>query len=118
MHEQSLVRALLEQASDVCRQHGATAVTEIRVEVGPLSGVEPLLLTSAFEQLAPVSAALVIDQVALSARCLVCHHEFEISDFVFRCPTCDGNVKIIRGDNIQLVSVSLRADEPAEEGVL
>ncbi|MEZ6057609.1 MAG: hydrogenase maturation nickel metallochaperone HypA [Planctomycetaceae bacterium] len=121
MHEQSLVASLLQQADAIRRQHAGSRVTEVRVEVGPLSGVEPLLLVSAFEQqrqhfigdTEPHSAAtfqfakLSIDHVPLSARCRSCDAEFEVADFVFRCPTCQGNVDVTRGDELQLVSVTV-----------
>ena len=111
MHERSLVKALLKQVEEIRRQHDAEHVTEVRVEVGPLSGVEPLLLATAFDQLTPESPAaaanLVIDDVALLAECTSCGCEFAVSHFVFRCPTCGGNVRVTRGDQLQLVSVSL-----------
>ncbi len=111
MHEQSLMRTLLQQVEMIRLENKAERVTEVRVEVGPLSGVEPMLLTSAFAQLASeqtvIGARFVIDEVPLLASCESCDNEFEISDFVFRCPECHGNVKTISGDEFQLVSVSL-----------
>jgi hydrogenase nickel incorporation protein HypA/HybF len=110
MHEQSLVRNLLRQVDEICRQNGGQ-VTEVCVQVGPLSGVEPILLASAFEQLAPSSSAsdskLVIEEVSLLANCESCTIEFEIQNFVFRCPRCQGKVNVTRGDTCQLISVSL-----------
>lgn len=119
MHEQSLVRTLLKQVEVIRRQHGAEQVTEVRVEIGPLSGVEPLLLASAFEQLASGStaenASLVIDEVPLRARCAACDREFEVKNFVFRCRKCAGNVQVIGGDTLHLVSVSVCSHERAQE---
>ena len=67
MHEQSLIKSLLTQVEQICRQHDSERVTEVRIEVGPLTGVEPLLLLSAFDLLTPQSVAagarLVIDKV-------------------------------------------------------
>jgi hydrogenase nickel incorporation protein HypA/HybF len=121
MHEHSLVRNLLKQAERIRRQHDADRIIEVRVEVGPLSGVEPLLLASAFELLTAeanlAGARLLIDEVALSARCESCQCEFEVNDFVFRCHRCGGNVTVTRGDELQLVSVSLQSGEPAREMV-
>ena len=51
MHEESLVRSLLHQVEDLAQQHHATEVEDIEVEIGPLSGVEPLLVREAFERL-------------------------------------------------------------------
>lgn len=111
MHEQSLIKTLLRQVEEIRGQHDGERVTEVRVEVGLLTGVEPLLLMSAFDQLAPQSTAagakLVIDEVPLIARCKSCCCDFEVTDFVFRCPKCNGTVQVIRGDEFHLVSVSL-----------
>ncbi len=121
MHERSLVIALLTQVEEIRRQHGDAQVSEVRVEVGPLAGVEPILLASAFDLLAPESMAagaqLVIDEVPLLAECDACGREFEVHNFVFRCPTCAGNVRTTRGDALQLVSVSLHTSDPTEEPV-
>lgn len=119
MHERSLIHALLRQVDSIRCQHDAVSVTEVRVEVGPLSGVEPLLLATAFEQLAPrnnaAGAKLFIDEVRLLAKCNSCNREFEVEDFVFLCPMCGGGVRVVRGDELQLVSVSLQSREPTQE---
>lgn len=113
MHEMSLVRALLEQVDRVRRDHPRAELTAVRVEVGPLTGVEPLLLRSAFEQAtsqryeAPVE--LLIDEVPLQAHCEACQQSFEIQDFEFRCRRCrSADVRIVGGDTLQLVNISLR----------
>ena len=112
MHERSLVAQLLKQVDGIRRAQNADCVCEVRVEIGPLSGVEPLQLAAAFDDLAigdPFrDAELVMDQVPLSAECRSCDSEFEIDNFVFRCPTCDGNVRVTSGDSLQLVTVSLQ----------
>ena len=114
MHEQSLVRNLLRQVDQIRRDNDAERIVEVRMEMGPLSGVEPSLLASAFDQLGcedtVKSASLVIDQVELLAECGSCSEQFEVRGFYFRCPLCGGNVKVIRGDQLQLVSVSLESE--------
>lgn len=117
MHEQSLVRSLLDQVDRVLEQHPASAVVSIHVELGPLSGVEPCLLESAFQLLAPQrfgeNVILVLDEVPLQVACQQCKHSFDMSDFVFRCPTCGSrDVRVVRGDCLQLMSISLRAIDP------
>lgn len=117
MHEQSLVRSLLKQVELLRCEHDGDSVSEVRVEKGPLSGVESLLLSSAFELLSTGTAAedatLVIDEVPLMAKCKSCGREFEINNFVFRCPFCSGSVKVTRGDEFHLISVSF-SDEPTK----
>ncbi len=120
MHEQSLVKNLLKQVEAIRLENQAQHVTEVCVEVGPLSGIEPLLLASAFEQLAYDdtirNASLRIDQVHLLAKCDECRQQTEIKGFDFRCPTCGSNLRVTQGDELHLVSVSLARGKPQFEG--
>ena len=119
MHERSLVQALIRQVAQVVAANGGGRVVEVRVQVGPLSGVEPLLLRSAFELCSPTTCAacskLVLDDVPLTAVCEECDHTFELIDYRFRCPRCEAqSVRVTQGDNFQLVSVTMSSTEPAE----
>ena len=114
MHEFSLVRTWLQQVDRVVADHGGRAAVAVCVEVGPLSGVEPLLVKSAFEQLSDTSSArgatLSIDEVPLTAKCSACDSEFEVIDFRFACPACgSGETQTIRGDAFRLMSVTTEA---------
>jgi hydrogenase nickel incorporation protein HypA/HybF len=115
MHEASLVRSLLEQVEQLLREHGGAAVEQITVQVGPLSGVEPLLVLEAFQRLAPdwpaaAAAALEIEEVALEAECGDCGAGFEIHSFRFQCPVCGSQaVRVIRGDEFRLLSIGIAA---------
>lgn len=119
MHEASLVKALLRQVSQVAADHGVSCVDEIRVQIGPLAGVEPLLLQSAFERIAPqtvaAAARLLIQEVPLEGCCQACSREFEVLGFRFVCPGCQsGSVLVIRGDALVLESVAFSVNEPSE----
>jgi hydrogenase nickel incorporation protein HypA/HybF len=112
MHETSLVEALLEQVQRICADDGASSVEEVHVQLGPLSGVEPLLVTTAFEWLkqgtSAAAAQLVIENVPLEAVCSHCGLESEIHDFRFFCGHCGhDDVQVVRGDEFQLVSVTV-----------
>ncbi len=121
MHEYSLMRNLLKQVEQIRLEQGADSVREIRVELGAFAGVEPLLLATAFKQLATdptnVQAELVIDKVGLKVQCERCEIEFDLDDFNFRCRSCGGNVKVVQGDRFQLSSVSLDCPDPHQETV-
>jgi hydrogenase nickel incorporation protein HypA/HybF len=119
MHETSLVRSLLTQVEQIAAQHGGTAVTRVEVEVGPLSGVEPLLVRSAFDRLVDrsrwPSAELVVEEVSLRACCPSCGAEFTIEDFTFRCPECaSSSLRVTRGDQFRLLNVTIVTDQPME----
>ncbi len=119
MHEQSLVRSLLKQVESLRCEYDGGCVSEVRVEIGPLSGVESLLLLGAFELLSNGTTAdgatLVVDEVPLMAKCKSCSHAFEINNFVFSCPLCGGNVKVTSGDEFLLTSVSFSGDPVQNE---
>ena len=119
MHEQSLVRSLLKQVESIYQQSDGDGIAEVRVEMGPLSGVEPLLLDEAFRLLAPHSCAagatLAIDEVPLIAECGVCEIQFKVESFRFHCPDCDGNVRVVQGDALRLTSISVDSRTPHEE---
>ena len=116
MHEESLMRSLLRQVGELSQLHHATAVEEIEVEVGPLSGVEPLLLQDAFERLKgefswPL-AELSVLQVGLDILCKICQSESQLQDFRFVCHQCGStSLQILRGDAFRLLNVRMQIDE-------
>ena len=119
MHETSLVRSLLHQVERTAAQHGAQAVTCIEVEIGPLSGVESLLVKQAFDRLVDRSrwptAELVVREVPLEGSCVTCGWEFPIKGFEFCCPDCAStSIRITRGDQFRLLNVTIEAPQPME----
>ncbi|MCA9010781.1 MAG: hydrogenase maturation nickel metallochaperone HypA [Planctomycetaceae bacterium] len=115
MHEESLIRTLLSQVEDIAALNNAVAVELIEVEVGPLSGVEPLLLQDAFERLKEGSAwpnaQLSVQQIGLDVLCKYCQRESQLRDFRFVCSHCDSaELQILRGDNCRLLNVKLQVN--------
>ena len=113
MHEASLVRTLLRKVTDLLAEHQGDSVETIIVELGPLSGVEPLLVQSAFDQLVSQSplagAQLMINEIPLEAKCRECQALFEVESFRFLCPTCGAtNVQVVRGDEFRLLSITIQ----------
>lgn len=119
MHEESLVRALLRQVKEVADRHAAIRIREIEVEVGPLSGVEPLLLRTAFERVLAEThcpeIVLTIRETALSAICRQCHVAFDMTGFQFLCPACGSTaIQVTRGDELRLLNVVLETSDQRE----
>jgi hydrogenase nickel incorporation protein HypA/HybF len=115
MHEFSFVRDLLGQVKLAMRSHAGRQLRAIRIEIGPLAGLEPLLVSEAFEQLRDAwdlsEASLVIEQTGLMAECQACGHPFEVLDFEFVCPCCRSQrIHITQGDQLQLVDLTIAAD--------
>jgi hydrogenase nickel incorporation protein HypA/HybF len=76
MHEYSLTQALIERVEREALARAAVAVHRLRVRIGPLSGVEPELLATAYGH--------------LRAGTLCADAELELvgEDVVWRCEAC------------------------------
>ena len=117
MHEESLTRALLSQVVDLARVHYAVAVRQIEVSCGPLSGVDPVLLQSAFQRIQTEysgceQAELTIVDPGLPAQCRQCQNVFQVVNFRFLCPLCgSGQVQVLDGDCLKLLNLQLQTTE-------
>lgn len=115
MHEASLAETLLRQVTAVRDERGLKWIHTVTIQLGTFSGVEPMLLKSAFEErsarwLGRV-AELRIESVELQAECDACGRRFKVIDFRFQCPTCpNAPVRIVQGENLMLLSLSAEAD--------
>ncbi|WP_296895643.1 hydrogenase maturation nickel metallochaperone HypA [Thiobacillus sp.] len=112
MHELAVAQALVEQVEAVIAQHGATQARMIRVRIGPLAGVVPALLASAFPLAAAGSRAehAELDLVAapVKVRCQTCGAETEAAMNRLLCGACgDWHTQVISGDDLLLESVEL-----------
>ncbi len=119
MHEHSLVRSLLAQVQQIALLNGSNEVTDIELEVGPLSGVEPSLVESAFATLRMGTCAetskLSIRLVPLIVACQDCGSESVLECFRIRCSKCQsGSVKVIQGEIFRLLTVTLAERNPDE----
>lgn len=116
MHEVSLMRELLTQVQQAMQQNRVERVSSIQIEIGPLAGVEPLLVEQAFCVLIPETVfentRLVVHQPSLMAVCRECQREFEVMNFQFSCPTCSSSkVQVTSGDQLRLLSITTQSDE-------
>jgi hydrogenase nickel incorporation protein HypA/HybF len=118
VHELSICQALLEQVEAVASQEGALQVVQVRVGIGPLSGVEPQLLQQAF-QLAragsiAATASLLIDRLPVRVSCRECGQETEAEVANLVCGNCgDWHTRLVSGDEMLLTQVELVRETPA-----
>jgi hydrogenase nickel incorporation protein HypA/HybF len=111
MHEVSLVREMLMQVRHAMCVHEVTRVSAIHIEIGPLAGVDPVLVQEAFQRLAVSwdlgSARLAVDEPPLVAQCDDCHRPFEVIDFDFHCTRCGSTqVQVTSGDQMRLLDIT------------
>jgi len=116
MHELSLCEDLIRQVTGLARQHKARSVACVRVQIGMLAGVEPLLLESAFSI---ARAGTVADQAEMFTEivppvvsCRACGAEAEVPASNLRCPACgSGDTRLVRGEELILAQVELEVEE-------
>lgn len=112
MHEYSLARDVAAQVVRIARANYGKRVIEVVIEAGPLSGIEPVLLQSAFEQCTAATelhgTQLTIRDVPLVIRCRSCAQVSSLQDFLFVCPTCgSASVEVVSGDKLMLRHIEL-----------
>lgn len=112
MHELAVAQALVEQVDAVIDQHNAAQASMIRVRIGPLAGVVPELLASAFPLAAAGSrmehAALEFIHAPIQVHCQTCGAETDATMNHLVCGACgDWHTQVISGDDLLLESVEL-----------
>ncbi|MEW6678326.1 MAG: hydrogenase maturation nickel metallochaperone HypA [Pseudomonadota bacterium] len=94
MHEMSLAEGILQIIEDAAAQQGFARVTEIRLEIGALSGVEPEALNFSLEvvlrQTLAEGARLVLETLPGQGYCLDCGETVPIQALYDVCPRCGG----------------------------
>ncbi|MDM8561008.1 hydrogenase maturation nickel metallochaperone HypA [Candidatus Parabeggiatoa sp. HSG14] len=110
MHELSICQALLKQVSNIAQDYPEHKVESITLKIGPLSGVEPLLLEQAFPLAAAGSlvdgAKLIIENLPVKVCCLQCGAESKVLPNRLLCQHCgDWRTKLQSGDEMLLASI-------------
>jgi len=113
MHELSIAMSLIDTATEQLEAHGATAATRLHLRLGPLSGVVRDALASAYELArdgTPLAdAELVIEEVAITARCPACAGARPVVSMQrMRCAVCDTPVReVVTGRELELTSMEI-----------
>ncbi|NDR56750.1 hydrogenase maturation nickel metallochaperone HypA [Aliiruegeria sabulilitoris] len=123
MHELAICQALIDQVTTVARDNNASRVSGITLEVGPLSGVVPDLLSNAFSIAAAGSvadgASLTIELSPVRVWCKACQAESDAKINRLVCAQCgDWRTELRSGDEMLLRSVVLEdaeSDLPARQ---
>jgi hydrogenase nickel incorporation protein HypA/HybF len=115
MHELSIALSILELATEEVERQGGGNVTAVHLRLGPLSGVVPEALRSAYdlarESTAMRQAELVIEEVPLVAFCPACAAEQALASAQhLRCPACGAPTpEVVRGRELELVALEIES---------
>lgn len=112
MHEYSIVQALLDSCEEHARKNDAVKVSKVIIKVGVLSGVEPQLLTTAFNTFKEGTmcdgAEFVLNHQKVVITCRVCNDTNTLEKNEFLCPSCESNdIEVIDGEDMFLMSLEM-----------
>jgi len=117
MHEMSIMSSLFRILQEKAKEQKAKRILAITIRVGALAGVEPDLLTFAFEAFAQGTnaegAKFIVNKSEMIGRCRSCRNEkFEFDRFVLTCPRCESlDVEVLGGDELLVERMEVEIDE-------
>lgn len=95
MHEAAVVTGLLSLLDGAARDAGIARITEVRLRLGRMRGLDARQIRAAFEVFAeggPAEGArMVIEEISPSAHCRGCGHDFVVEGWSHLCPNCGGD---------------------------
>lgn len=113
MHELSIALEILDIVEKEAVKHGASAVREVSLRVGDLSGVEVESLTFSFEAVKKEreltrETVLDIDRVPVKIRCTPCNQVFQGADHRVLCPRCEGfETQLLQGEELEIAEIEI-----------
>lgn len=112
MHELSLAMNIFDSCAQELENAQGTAITNLHLEVGRLSGVMVDSLRFALEANRDESvlknAQISIDEIPAVMRCEACGHTFVAEDFYETCPSCGAfSQEIIKGKDLIIKSITI-----------
>lgn len=115
MHELSVCQELLKQIEQVAGQNNACRVHTVKLQIGPLSGVEAALLQQAFPIAVAGSIAeaalLEIELLPIRVSCNQCGAETDAVANKLICGQCGHwQTTLVSGDEMLLASLELERE--------
>lgn len=113
VHELSIVLGLRDQLAELARQHGASRVHRVALDIGALANVVPDLVRHAFVAVQAddpllAGAELDIREIPLTVACLDCEAQAEIDVLKLQCPRCgSARARLAAGEELTLRDVEL-----------
>lgn len=113
MHELSIAQSIVGLAEQQARDHGASFIEELELEIGHLAGVELQTLEFALESAVKGTmlekARIVRHYIEGEATCAECNRVFPVSALFSSCPHCGSYfVKITKGKELRVKSIVVK----------
>jgi len=112
MHEMALAESMLEIVEATARRHGATRVSEVRLEIGALSHVAVDALRFCFDAVTRGSmaqgATLTIESTPGEAWCMPCGGRVALAQVGEPCPRCGSyQLTVTRGEDMRVKDIAI-----------
>ena len=112
MHELSITQSMLDLVLEQAEKAGAKEVGKINLVIGEMTGVVEQCVQFYFDFLSKGTpaegAALSFKVIPTTARCQNCHENFELKEFDWTCPYCQGNnIEIVAGKELFVESIEV-----------
>ena len=112
MHELAITQSMLDLVLEQAEKAGAREVGRINLVIGEMTGVVGDCVQFYFDFLSKGSiaegAALSFKVIPTMARCRGCDKTFELKEFDWACPYCQGNnMEIIGGKELFVESIEV-----------
>lgn len=112
MHELSITQSMLDLVLEQAKNAGAKEVGKINLVIGEMTGVADRSVRFYFDFLSKDTVAegaeLSFKVVPTTARCHDCAKDFELGEFDWSCPHCQGNnIEIIGGKELFVESIEV-----------
>lgn len=114
MHEASLVQALFDEADRAIAPHRSSAVTQLKVRIGELAGVDAVLFRTAFDvcraERGYAAAQLEIVCEPATWACSGCGASIARGQQL-RCGMCEGRIVLAAGGDLLLERLELEVTD-------
>lgn len=113
MHELSLAGGILRMVEQACERDPFERVTDLRLEVGALSGVAADALRFALQAIAPgtclAGARIDIAEPAAHGQCMDCGADVEIRSRLDACQSCGSfQWEAANGSELRVIELLVR----------
>jgi len=112
MHELAITQSMLDLVLEQAEKAKAKSVGKINLVIGEMTGVVGQCVQFYFDFLSKGTsaegAALSFKVIPTTARCRVCHKNFELKEFDWTCPYCkSNNMEIVAGKELFVESIEV-----------
>ena len=112
MHEVSIAQNILDIVEREADKNKANKIYSVKIVIGEFTGIVKEALEFALQVVIKNSIAnkaeFHIEMVSLKTHCSTCNKTYNNNkEFIFLCPSCDGNLEILNGKELYIDYIDL-----------